>query len=239
MKIFAEVTDEMLSLLPDKADKSIIYDAELCAENGEKNEILFRGDTAYELGGGGKNSVCSTVFSDMSSLCDEVLLYGPDLDEITEDISFAHLTFVKLKNKNEEELTYEMLKDIGFTTFRLYPKGYHIRISPSASKEQVRVAKSVIKTESPLSFINIGCNLIRAFKENNDVESVRTIFITKEDFDYRRLSGFAQKAKKITDAVHGTLKLDELDCASCKMKPICDEVEGLRELHLKKEKEKN
>jgi hypothetical protein len=34
------------------------------------------------------------------------------------------------------------------------------------------------------------------------------------------------------------LQLSELDCASCKLKPICDEVEGLRELHMKKEKEK-
>ena len=86
--------------------------------------------------------------------------------------------------------------------------------------------------------MNVGCSLIRAFKENDDVEFVRTVFITKKEFDYRALSDLAQKAKKTTDAVHSTLQLDELDCASCKMKPICDEVEGLRELHLKKEKEK-
>lgn len=238
MKIFDEVTDKILSLLPDEADKSVLYDAQLCAENGEKNAILFRSDTAYELGGGGKISAFSIVFSDLPSVRDEVVLYGPDLNDITEDISFAHLIFVKLKNKNEEELTFEMLKDISFTAFQLYPEGYHIRISPSASKEQVRVAKSVVNSENPLSFMNIGCNLIRAFKENNDVEAVKTVFITKKDFDYRRTSDYAQKVKRITDAVHSTLQLDELDCASCKMKPVCDEVEGLRELHLKKEKEK-
>ena len=63
--------------------------------------------------------------------------------------------------------------------------------------------------------------------------------ITKKDFNYRELSVLAQKAKKITDAVHSTLQLTELDCASCKMTPVCDEVEGLRELHFKKEKEMN
>ena len=239
MKIFDEVTQRMLSLLPENSDKAALYCEELCSESGEKSSVLFRSDTAYELGGSGKPSVSSIVFTDLPSKQDEVILYGPDLSEINEDIPFAHLTFVSLKQKNDEELTYEQLKNIGFTVFQVYPKGYHIRISPSASKEQVRVAKNVLNSEQPLSFMNIGCSLIRAFKENEDVEAVRTVFITKKDFNYRELSDLAQKAKKITDAVHSTLQLDELDCASCKMKPICDEVEGLRELHLKKEKEKN
>ena len=238
MKIFDDVTEKMLSLLPEVADKSILFDNELCAENGDKNAILFRSDTAYELGGSGKSSVSSIVFTDLPPMRDEVVLYGPDLSEINEDIPFAHLTFVSLKQKNEEELTYEQLKNIGFTAFQIYPEGYHIRISPSASKEQVRVAKTVLQSEQPLSFMNVGCSLIRAFKENDDVEFVKTVFITKKDFNYRELSILAQKAKKITDAVHSTLQLDELDCASCKMKPVCDEVEGLRELHFKMEKER-
>ncbi len=239
MKIFAGVTEKILSLLPETDDKSVLFDNELCAETGDKNAILFRSDTAYELGGSGKPSVSSIVFTDLPSMQDEVILYGQDLNEITEDTPFAHLTFVRLKQKNEEELTYEQLKNIGFTAFQIYPKGYHIRISPSASKEQVRVAKDVVQSAQPLSFINVGCSLIHAFKENDDVESVRTVFITKKDFNYRELSLLAQRVKKITDAVQSTLQLDELDCASCKMKPVCDEVEGLRELHFKKEKEKN
>lgn len=238
MKIFDEVTEKILSLLPEIADKAVLYDNKLCAEAGDKNAILFRSDTAYELGGSGKASVSCIVFTDLPSMQDEVILYGTDLSKIKEDTPFAHLTFVSLKQKNDEELTYEQLKNIGFTAFQIYPKGYHIRISPSAAKEQVRVAKSAVDSEKPLSFMNIGCSLIEEFKKNDDVEAVRTVFITKEDFNYRALSDLAMKAKKITDAVHSTLQLDELDCASCKMKPICDEVEGLRELHFKKEKEK-
>ena len=238
MKIFADVTEKMISLLPEVADKSVVYSDELCAEKGDKNAILFRSDTAYELGGSGKLSVGSIVFTDLPSMQDEVILYGPDLSEINEDVPFAHLTFVGLKQKNDEELTYEQLKNIGFTVFQIYPKGYHIRISPSASKEQVRVSKNVLNSELPLSFMNVGCSLIRAFKENDDVEAVRTVFITKKDFNYRELAVLAQKAKRITDAVHSTLQLSELDCASCKMKPVCDEVEGLRELHFKMEKER-
>ena len=54
---------------------------------------------------------------------------------------------------------------------------------------------------------------------------------------YAALAALSRKAKSITEAVQHTLELGELDCASCKMKPICDEVDGLRELHLKREKE--
>ncbi len=239
MKIFAEVTEKMISLLPETVDKSVLYSDELCAGNGEKNSILFRSDTAYELGGSGKAAVGSIVFTDLPTMQDEVILYGPDLSEITEDTPFAHLTFINLKSKNDEDITMEQLKNISFTVFQLYPEGYHIRVSPSTSREQVRVAKTALQSDPPLSFMNIGCSLIRAFKESDDVESVRTVFITKKDFDYRALSDLAQKAKRITDAVHSTLQLDELDCASCKLKLICDEVEGLRELHLKKNKEKS
>lgn len=239
MKIFDEVTKEIISLLPDTPDKSVLYSQELCAKNGEKNAILFSSDTAYELGGSGKTSVSSIVFSDLSYVNDRVILYGQDLNEITQDIPFANFTFVKLRQHNEEDVSYEMLKDIGFTAFQVYPEGYHIRISPVASKQQVRVAKAAVNSDTPLSFINVGCSLISAFKQNAFVEAVTTVFITKKDIDYRRLSELAQKVKKITDAVHSTLQLDEIDCASCRLKPVCDEVEGLRELHFKKEKEKH
>ena len=54
-------------------------------------------------------------------------------------------------------------------------------------------------------------------------------------FDYKALSALCGKAKQITDAVQSTLGLSELDCSTCSMKPVCDEIDGLRELHLKRE----
>lgn len=238
MKLFEDVIKEVRALLPDLPDKSCGFEECLCAEPGDKNALLFRSDTAFELGGGGKYAVESTMFTSFSEAGDEVLLFGKDLNEITEDVSFAHLTFIQLEEKSEENLHYEQLKSIGFTVFQLYPKGYHIRISPSAGREQVKVSKEALKRKPPLSFMNIGCSLIKLLKEQDDVAYVKTVFITCPDVDYSALAALARKAKKITDAVQKTLQLDELDCAACKMKPICDEVEGLRELHFKKEKER-
>ena len=238
MKLFEDVIKEVRALLPDLPDKSCGFEECLCAEPGDKNALLFRSDTAFELGGGGKYAVESTMFTSFSKAEDEILLFGKDLNEITEDVSFAHLTFIQLEEKSEENLHYEQLKSIGFTVFQLYPKGYHIRISPSAGREQVKVSKEALKRNPPLSFMNIGCSLIKLLKEQDDVAYVKTVFITCPDVDYPALAALARKAKRITDAVQKTLQLDELDCAACKMKPICDEVEGLRELHFKKEKER-
>ena len=238
MKLFEDVIKEVRALLPDLPDKSCGFEECLCAEPGDKNALLFRSDTAFELGGGGKYAVESTMFTSFSKAEDEVLLFGKDLNEITEDVSFAHLTFIQLEEKSEENLHYEQLKSIGFTVFQLYPKGYHIRISPSAGREQVKVSKEALKRKPPLSFMNIGCSLIKLLKEQDDVAYVKTVFITCPDVDYPALAALARKAKRIIDAVQKTLQLDELDCAACKMKPICDEVEGLRELHFQKEKER-
>jgi len=238
MKLYDEVLEQIRSLLPAAPDRSAVFNSDLLAEPGDKNAILFRSETAYELGGGGKNSVCAVLFGAVDSERGEVILYGKDLPELTEDSPFAHLTLVQLRDESEENLNCEKLKDISFCLFRLCPKGYHIRVSPSSCREQVRVAESVLKGNRPLSFINVGCSLIELLKQNPDVKYVKTVFITKPEISYTELSLIALKAKKITDAVQSTLQMDELDCSQCKMKPVCDEVEGLRELHIKKEQEK-
>ena len=198
MKLFEDVIKEVWELLPDLPDKSCGFEECLCAEPGDKNALLFRSDTAFELGGGGKYAVESTMFTSFSEAGDEVLLFGKDLNEITEDVSFAHLTFIQLEEKSEENLHYEQLKSIGFTVFQLYPKGYHIRISPSAGREQVKVSKEALKRNPPLSFMNIGCSLIKLLKEQDDVAYVKTVFITCPDVDYLALAALARKAKELS-----------------------------------------
>lgn len=238
MNLFNGVAEAMRTLLPQTPDKAAFYREDLCAAAGDKNALLFRSDTAYELGGSGKAAVESVLFGALPQGRDEVLLYGKDLCELSGDSPFAHLTLIQLKTKSEDELRYEQLKTIGFSVFQLYPAGYHIRMSPSAGREQVRVARVALETAPPLSFLNVGCSLIRLLKAHEDVAAVKTVFVTNPDVDYAALAVLARKAKQITEAVQHTLTPDTLDCASCKMKPICDEVDGLRELHFQKEKER-
>ena len=115
MKLFDDVIKEVRALLPDFPDKAEYFEERLCAESGDKNALLFRSDTAFELGGNGKHAVESTMFTSFSEPEDKVLLFGKDLEEITEDVSFAHLTFIQLKEQSEENLHYEQLKNTDFT----------------------------------------------------------------------------------------------------------------------------
>ena len=235
MELYNDVLRQMRALLPDPPSKRAAYDENLCAPAGDKDRILFRADTAYELGGGGRQSAEAVLFADLPDNQSETLLYGPDLCGIASDVPFGHITVVKLKEPEDALLSSERLKTVGFTVFQLYPAGYHIRISPAACKEQVRVAKAALREDPPLSFVHVGNSLIKAFLSQQGVEAVQTVFVTDPAFDYKTLSVLAGKAKTITDAVHSTLQLDELDCASCKMKPVCDEIDGLRALHFRKE----
>lgn len=234
--IYNDVLRQMRDLLPDVPSKRAAYSEDACAKDGEKDRILFRSDTAYELGGGGKPGAQAVLFAELEGQESETLLYGPDLCDISSDAAFGHFTVVRLKDSGDDSVTSERLKTVGFTVFQLYPEGYHVRISPSLCREQVRVSKAALKCAPPLSFINVGNSLIRAFLRQPDVERVQTIFITAPDVDHLALARLAAKAKRITDAVQSALDLKELDCASCKMKPVCDEIDGLREMHFRKEK---
>ena len=238
MKLYEDLIAAIRALLPAAPDKSCGFDPALCAPPGDKNAILFRSDTAFELGGSGKTSVNCTLFGAVPGARDAVALYGKDLCELTQDTAFSHLTLVQLKDESEETLRYEKLQDIAFCQFQLYPKGYHIRISPAACKEQVRVANAALRQTPPLSFLNVGCSLISLLKTQPDVAAVKTVFITDPAIDHTALAALARKAKQITAAVQHTFEMNSLDCASCKMKPVCDEVDGLRALHFKKEEER-
>ena len=88
MKLFHDVLQQMRALLPEQPALSAAYRSDLCAESGDKNAILFRSDTAYELGGSGKSGVSSVLFGEIDASQDEVLVYGKDLCELTQDTAF-------------------------------------------------------------------------------------------------------------------------------------------------------
>ena len=146
MEPYSEVLQQIRALLPLTPTKRADYDENLCAPEGEKDRILFLADTAYELGGGGKPGAEAVLFADLPARRSETLLFGPDLNEIASDVPFGHITVVQMKADEDALLSAEQLKTVGFTVFQLYPAGYHIRISPSACKEQVRVAKTALRT---------------------------------------------------------------------------------------------
>lgn len=73
--------------------------------------------------------------------------------------------------------------------------------------------------------------MLENFHKNAKVEAVKLIFITATDFPYDVLRRDIRQAEKITKTIDHILKNVMTDCGTCSLQEICDEVEGLHELH--------
>ena len=206
-------------------------------DNGSSELVLLR-DAAYELGGGAKDAVNFTAITTSAELipADEVMLYGPDLNQIKSDVPFARITLLGVKEipENEQE-AFNAIQSIEFVKYHVFPDGYMMRVSPESSREQVRVSKKAIK--KGISFKSVGADYIKQYHTNPNITAVKLIFITDPSVDYKALTERAKKVGEVTKTMNKILEglPEDLDCASCSFKPVCDEVEGLKELHFGKE----
>jgi hypothetical protein len=73
--------------------------------------------------------------------------------------------------------------------------------------------------------------MLQSFHENPKIEAVKLIFINLEDFPYEALSQAGEQAEQITKTIDHMMKNIIMDCDVCSLQQVCDEVEGLRELH--------
>lgn len=203
-------------------------------DTGESELVMMR-DGAFELGGGSCPSANFTCVTTNETLIprDETLLYGPDLTEIRSDVSFARIVFLETEDIGEEDAAHDAIRTMEFVRYHVFPEGYMVRISAESNQERVRVSKKAIA--GGISFRALGSTYIRRYKENPNVRHVQVIFVTDRAV-VRELADTAKKVDDITKALSHILDGLETDCAHCTLKPVCDEVEGMREMHLGKAK---
>ena len=196
------------------------------------SELVLQKDAAYELGAMGKGSANYVLFTSSPELVDkdQILLYGSDLSEIKGDVDFARIVLLRVGLiDGDDEAVYRTLKDIEFAKYHVYPEGYMVRMSPESYREQVRVSKQALK--KGISFKNIGANYITAYKKDPNVLNATVIFVTDPGFDYGAMKKLAKKANDVTGTLTHILEGLPTDCSVCALKDICDEVEGMKELH--------
>lgn len=196
------------------------------------SELVLQKDAAYELGAMGKGSANYVLFTSSPELVDkdQILLYGSDLSEIKGDVDFARIVLLRVGLiDGDDEAVYRTLKDIEFAKYHVYPEGYMVRMSPESYREQVRVSKQALK--KGISFKNIGANYITAYKKDPNVLNATVIFVTAPGYDYGAMKKLAKKANDVTGTLTHILEGLPTDCSVCALKDICDEVEGMKELH--------
>ena len=82
-------------------------------------------------------------------------------------------------------------------------------------------------------FQKIGNLLINKYKENPAVKGVKVVFVTEAAVDFSKLESLSRKNHEITETLNQVMNNLTFDCDTCNLKAICDEVEGMRELHFK------
>jgi len=235
MELYNPLIKKTEELLAGNTPKTWAYSPSSCWTDHGSSELVLQSDSAYELGAmglGSANYICPTSSASLVDK-DEVLLYGPDMPEIRSNTAFARIVLIRVgvMDGDDEEI-YRALKDIEFCKYHVYPEGYMVRMSPESYRKQVRVSKQAVKRG--INFRAIGNSYIAKYKENPNVLNVKVIFITdpKVNFDALRVS--AKMADDITSTLTHILEGLPTDCSVCQLKEVCDEVEGMKELHFGK-----
>jgi len=239
MELYDSIIKNTMDLLSDSTPTNLSVSKDNAWPMGSLNELILKKDSKFELGGSYKPAVNYQCVTTLESFVkkDEILLYGKDLSEINGDVSFARLAFLQINNLEDDDTAYKAIKELEFIKYNMNLDGYMMRASTMDKREQVRIAKTAIN--SGISFENVGNAFINKYKENPLVKAVKVIFITSDMPIFKQLTSNAEKVDKITLTLNHVLSNMNLDCHSCNLKSICDEVEGMRELHFKNSKTSN
>ena len=232
MELYNSLIRETQTLLKKGSPKVWEYSAAKTWTDIGSSELVLQKDAAYELGASGKGSANFVLFTSSGELVekDQVILCGKDLREIKGDCDFARIVLLRIGVlDDDDEAVYRTLRDIEFAKYHVYPQGYMVRISPESYREQVRVSREAVR--KGISFQALGNSYITEYKKNPNVINATVIFLTDPAADYAALKALAKKSADVTGTLTHIFEGLPTDCSVCALKDICDEVEGMKELH--------
>lgn len=229
MKLYDECFSGVFELLEEYPAKRLDLGEGSEWRDAGKNQIIFQQDTAYELGGGTYPAISSIALTDSTDFvpCDEVLLIGDDLPEIKGDTPFARIALIRVNDETigSGDALYQAVRRIEYARYHLNPEGYMMRISAFSHREAARVSAKALS--DGLDFSKVGRLFIEEYKKKAQVEAVKLLFVTAPDFPYERLNAVMEKSEKITTALDHIMKDVRMDCNTCSLKDVCEEVENL------------
>lgn len=237
MKLYDSIIQETQQIVSDAEPAVCPFEGGRVWKDRGESELIMHRDTAFELGGGGNPSVNYTCVTTSSLFPrDEIIICGPDLPQIAQDVPFSRIVLLEvddLKETEDTEQAYEAIRNIEYVRYHVFPAGYMVRVSSTTNQEQVRVSRAAAR--AGISFRYIGGTYIRKYRKIPHVRHVCVIFATDRKV-VEKLQPFAGKVDDITRTLTHILDGLPTDCGHCSMKSVCDEVEGMKELHLGKKK---
>lgn len=237
-----EHLDALIQAHPER--REFPYSENKCWKETQRFELVMARDTAYELGGSGKgaaNFTCVTTET-KQELSSRTIVIGKDLNELKEDTPYARIVmlnadtkmFEGMEEKQGSERAFRTLQKLDFIKYHVFAQGYMIRTSGENYREQVRLHKDAIR--EGITFEQIGNTFLKHYLEVDGIRSATILFATDPSLDYEAFAQDAKKVHEITMTLSKILEGMPTDCSLCSLKPICDEVEGMKELHFGKER---
>lgn len=232
MKLYDETVKKMKDLLEQQESLELPVGETPWPEVSDRSMIL-RSEMAYELGAENLAALgCTVVTADRGLLPEDgVTLIGKDLPQIKKDVPYARIALVRVTENTlgEGQALYQAIRNLEYTRYHFYPEGFMMRVSSARNRESVRIGREALA--GGLDFTKTGNRMISAFRRNVSVEAVHIYYVTADTFDYGALEALAGEAERITKTIDHMLKIGIMDCGACSLQKVCDEVEGLRELH--------
>ena len=225
MKFFDSLIKKALEITQGLSEINYAYNPDDTWKDVGFNQVILQKRSAFELSGTGFNLVTS------SAVKDGITVIGSELCDIKKDCNFTRISLVQIDEQEDQQKAYNLIRKIEYVKYHYFPDGYMIRTASRSHKEAVRVSKEAIK--KGVSFYNVGNLLISKYKENPAVKGVQVIFITSDEANHKAFEEMAQKSNSITETLNHIMNIVNFDCNTCNLKPVCDEVEGMRELHFK------
>ncbi len=225
MDFYNSLIDEVRTLTDRKSAACLPFEEDNVWEDTGYSQVILQRDTAFELEGTGFNLVTS------DSVKDGIIVVGDDLGQIKTNRKFARISFIQIEAEEDEQKAYNLIRKLEYVKYHTFPEGYMIRTASRSHKEAVRVAKSTLK--KGVDFQKVGSLFIKKYREIPSVKGVTVMFVTDSAVDYVRLSELAAKANGITETFNHIMNSVNFDCDTCNLKAVCDEVEGMKELHFR------
>ena len=198
----------------------------------EKNPFLMERDTALELGGYPKESV-NLILSSASDLPAEGLTVIGTSGVEEGHCSFGRVIFLQTEDIDDDQV-YEFQQAVQLADLRFKLQDVMTRTSSRQYQMNLRIGKKA--GNAGLDLDAMACAVQQHFLQIPQVKKVAVVLITGDNPLYRELLPVAEKVKDVTVALNTMFEGIDMDCRSCNLSEICDEVEGLRTLHQSKQK---
>jgi len=235
MNMFEQYFDDVRHILASGKFKEqagiSFFDSELAWPRGRPGDIILSSDTVIELGHPQTESLAFLMWTDSPDKVSDggITVIGPELSELASGKApLGKITLIGGHGFTEDN-AYERFQEMDMVRTRLSLQGHMLRAVPQQNREWSRISKDALKKGFSLKML--GNELIREYRKLEYVDAVEVIYLTTSAEDIQRLRPTGEKVSQIVRAMNKIFDNLELDCAACDYSDVCDEVEGLRDMH--------